>query len=181
MKKAFALLLLLIAIQSVAQVKDSLLVNSDKLSFGLGMGLDYGGFGGNFTAYPNKNIGLFVGAGYAIGGFGFNGGVKLRFNAAEANRIKPYLMAMYGYNAIIVVKNETNLNKTFYGPSVGLGLDFKQRSGRKGYWTLAIIFPIRGSEVNDYMDELKADHGVEFERELSPINISLGYRVVFGK
>jgi hypothetical protein len=39
---------------------------SDVFTLGLGFGQDYGGFGGNITVYPQKNIGLFVGFGDAL-------------------------------------------------------------------------------------------------------------------
>lgn len=34
--------------------------------------------GGNLTVYPKKNIDLFVGGGYALAGFAYNAGIKLR-------------------------------------------------------------------------------------------------------
>lgn len=181
MKKIVFLFLLLIAIQATGQVKDSLLVKADKLSLGFGMGLDFGGFGGNLVVYPSENFGLFAGAGYNVVGFGFNGGLKIRFNAENANKIKPYLLAMYGYNSVINVSNRTELNKIFYGPTVGFGFDFRYKPNRIGYWTLALLIPIRNSEVSDYIDDLKSNYGVKFKNELSPVNISFGYRIVIGK
>jgi hypothetical protein len=183
--KKFALLFALIAIFSMqvkSQVKDSSDVKTDKLSLGLGIGFDYGGFGGNLVLYPGTHFGLFVGGGYDLNGLGVNGGIKYRFISSKPNaRVNPYLIAMYGYNAAIVVKNATDLNKTFYGPTVGIGLDFRQNPYRNGYWTFALLVPIRGSKVNDYIDDLKENHGVEFENELMPIGFSVGYRLVLGK
>ncbi|RPH28087.1 MAG: hypothetical protein EHM93_19005 [Bacteroidales bacterium] len=181
MKKLLIVFSVFIAIQVNGQVNDSTIIKADKLSIGLGMGLDYGGFGGNLVVYPGKNLGLFAGAGYNLLGLGFNGGLKIRFNGESANKIKPYLLAMYGYNAVIAVKGETSLNKTFYGPTLGFGLDFRQRPGRKGYFTLALLVPIRSSEVKEYMDDLKENNGVEFKNELSPVSISIGYRLVIGQ
>ena len=43
----------------------------DATSFGIGTGLDYGGFGGNVMIYPQRNIGIFGGFGYALAGFGY--------------------------------------------------------------------------------------------------------------
>jgi hypothetical protein len=180
MKKLLIFVIVLFALNSFAQQSDVAFQNADKLSLGLGMGLDYGGFGANFVYYPSKNLGLFAGAGYAIEGLGVNAGVKVRFNAEQANKIKPYLTAMYGYNAVIVVKNGSEYDKMFYGPTVGAGIDFRLRPGRSGYWTLGLLIPIRGSNVTNYIDDLKNNHGIDFKNELSPIGISFGYRFVIG-
>lgn len=180
MKKLTILLLLAISLKVCAQEADSINVKADKFSFGLGMGFDYGGFGANLVFYPTQNFGLFAGAGYAMYGMGKNGGVKIRFNAAESNRIKPYITAMYGYNAVIIVKNSTQFNKMFYGTTLGFGIDFRQRPGKRGYWTIGLSFPIRKSDVDKYMDDLEENHGVKFENKLPPVGLTLGYRMVIG-
>lgn len=147
-------------------------------SLGLGMGLDYGGFGVNALFYPSSNLGFFVGAGYAVIGISFNGGIKYRFISKEKFRVfVPYVEAMYGYNAVIAVKNKNEYNKFFYGPTLGLGLDIKFKPQRKGYWTFALLIPIRSSDAKAYMDDLEKNHYVKFENELPPVLISFGYRM----
>lgn len=180
MKKLLILILLIVALSTNAQQSDIAIQSADKVSLGLGMGFDYGGFGANLVYFPNKNFGLFAGGGYALGGLGVNGGMKIRFNADQANKIKPYLTAMYGYNSVIIVKNSSELNKMFYGPTVGFGIDFRLRPGKRGYWTLGLLIPIRNAEVNDYMDDLEKNHGIEFQNKLSPVGFTFGYRIVIG-
>jgi hypothetical protein len=143
---------------------------------GIGLGLDYGGIiGVNLLLYPQQNIGLFAGAGFAFIGIGYNAGIKLRFNAKQVN---PYILGMYGYNTAIKITNASQFDKFFYGPTLGFGLDFgSSRHNRNGYFTCALLFPIRGQEVSDYIDDLKNNHGVEFTMGLIPIAISLGYRI----
>ena len=166
----------------MSQVKDSTEIKTDKLSLGLGIGLDYGGFGANLVFYPSTHFGLFIGGGYALNGLGVNGGVKYRFISSRPTaRINPFLVAMYGYNTAIIVKDATEYNKTFYGATVGIGIDLRQKPYRRGYWTFAILVPIRGSEVNDYIDHLESSHGIKFENALMPIGLSIGYRLVLGK
>lgn len=41
---------------------------------GIGVGLDCGGVGVNLLVYPQENIGIFGGIGYAFAGLGLNGG-----------------------------------------------------------------------------------------------------------
>src|ERR1700761_7927674 len=72
----------------------------DVNSLGIGLGEDYGGIGINYTVYPQTNIGLFGGVGYALAGVGYNFGVKLRTNPSLATL---FVMFMYGYNAAVAV------------------------------------------------------------------------------
>jgi hypothetical protein len=172
-------LLLFISISVQSQNSTNETYMHDKLSFGLGAGLDFGGFGGNLLFYPQKNVGLFAGAGYAIAGFGYNFGAKIRFVKEDQQpKIAPYITAMYGYNAAIAVTNATDFNKLFYGPSFGAGVDFKSKPEAKGYWTMGLLIPLRSADVDDYMDDLEDNHGVEFKSGLLPIAISVGYRFV---
>jgi hypothetical protein len=162
--------------QGVSPVKGKITV--EKISAGLGLGMDYGGIGGNLLVYPQKNVGLFGGVGYAIAGVGFNAGLKYRFLPKKPNAaLAPYILAMYGYNAAVAVSNMTELSKIFYGPTFGIGIDFKARPLKKNYWTFALLIPVRKAEVDDYIDNLK-NSGVEFNNGLMPIAFSIGYRIV---
>jgi len=149
---------------------------ADQFSLGIGMGQNFGGFGGNLLFYPQENIGFFGGAGYALAGMGYNLGIKARFLPKKKAGTNFYLLGMYGYNAAVKVENGDQYNKLFYGPSLGFGIDTGKRKYRSGYWTLAIIIPFRAAEVDDYLDELEDDHGVTFEQKFFPIAFSVGYR-----
>jgi hypothetical protein len=154
-------------------------VQSDKMTIGLGTGLDYGGLGAGLLFYPVKNVGLFAGAGYAISGLGFNAGAKIRFLSKKPfSKITPYIVGMYGYNAAIYVADAEEYNKLFYGPSFGVGIDYRSRPEKRGYWSFALLVPIRSSEAKDYIDDLEQNHGVEFGIGLLPIAISIGYRFI---
>jgi hypothetical protein len=155
-------------------------VFTEKLNIGFGFGEDYGGFGANLTVYPQKNIGLFVGGGYAVAGFGYNAGIKLRALPNHGRSIvRPFLEAMYGYNAAVAVANAQEYNKLFYGPSIGAGLDIGRLVKNKGYLSLAILIPIRSPDVDNYINELQNNYGVSFNNNLLPITFSIGYKFVF--
>ncbi len=119
MKKHLFFLVLVVFVSSAVHSQESIVKQIrviDKFTFGIGGGLDYGGFGGNLLLYPQKNFGLFVGGGYALAGFGFNAGAKIRYIKDEqASKFTPYFMGMYGYNAAIAVTDATEFNKLFYG------------------------------------------------------------------
>ena len=160
---------------------DSLFVSSqpDIVSIGFGAGLDYGGFGRSLLIYPQNNVGLFAGGGYALAGPGYNVGAKIRFTSRyKFVKFSPYLLAMYGYNAAIKVSNATKYNKLFFGPTIGVGVDHKSWPGKSGYWSFSILVPLRKPEVDEYIDDLKNNHGVEFKNELIPIGFSIGYRFI---
>jgi hypothetical protein len=146
---------------------------NDKVSLGIGAGFDYGGIGANVLVYPHNNLGFFAAGGYALAGFGYNVGVKARLTASS--KFHPYLTAMYGYNTSIVVSNATQFNKIFYGTTFGFGVDFRSRSNR--YFTLGLLIPVRGSDVDNYMNQMKS-MGVSFSNSLPPVGLSIGYRFV---
>jgi len=152
---------------------------SDVVNVGFGFGQDYGGFGGNITVYPQQNVGLFAGFGYAIAGFGYNAGIKLRLLPGNGrSKVRPFLEAMYGYNAAVAVSNYSTYNKMFYGPTVGAGLDIGSFVQGRGHFSLAILVPIRNADVDNYMDALKTNYGVNFNNNLLPITFSIGYKFV---
>jgi hypothetical protein len=154
-------------------------ISFDKTSLGIGLGMDYGGIGGSLLFYPQRNFGLFAGGGYALAGFGYNVGAKLRFiSATTTSKLSLYLIGMYGYNAAIAVTNATQYSKFFYGPTFGFGFDLRSRPESKGYLTLALLIPIRSSDVKDYIDYLKNSRGVDFKNSLIPVGISIGYRFI---
>lgn len=60
----------------------------DQLALGVGLGLDFGGLGGNLLVCPGKNIGFFLGVGYAFVKAGFNAGMKVRFIPPKKRRLR---------------------------------------------------------------------------------------------
>jgi hypothetical protein len=147
-------------------------ITIDKVSFGLGLGLDYGGIGGNLLMYPHKNFGIFFGVGYAIIDVGYNIGVKIRFiSSKQTSSINGYLIGMYGYNAAIKVTGAANLSRMFYGPSLGFGFDCGPRYSKKGYWCFDVLFPIRDPKAERFVNYYGGN-------SLLPITISFGYRII---
>jgi hypothetical protein len=144
-------------------------------NLGLGMGLDYGGFGGKFTLMPVEKFGLFAGIGYNLAGVGFNGGAMYKFTPSK--RVSPYLSGMYGYNGVVVVENGPAESKTYYGPSFSFGIELKSRRNESNFWNFELVLPVRSSEFTDYIDELK-NNGYSISEPL-PIAFSIGFH--FGR
>jgi hypothetical protein len=153
------------------------IISYDRISAGLGLGLDYGGLGANILLYPHRNVGVFFGFGYNFVKTGVNSGVKARIIVgSSSNYIGLSALAMYGYNAAIGVSNRPDLNKVFYGFSLGIGIDYRPWGGTDDYAFTGIYFPARKPEVQEYVDNLKSS-GVQFDRKLSPVLIAIGYRI----
>lgn len=160
-------------------VYKAMIIPPDKINMGFGAGLDYGGIGFNLLVYPIRNVGLFAGGGYALAGLGYNAGIKLRLLAEESKATEViYVTGMYGYNAAIMVKNASELNKFFYGFTLGAGVDVRSKKNSGGYWSLAVLYPIRSGEVDSYLEDLKNDYGVQVKNKFFPVAFSIGYRVI---
>ena len=145
------------------------------LNIGFGAGMDYGGFGARATVVTIERIEIFGAIGYNLLGAGVNFGMDCRL--APKSRICPYIGAMYGYNAVIIVDGTDEYDKTYYGPSFNLGLEFWSRR-RPRFFNLELIVPVRSEEYHDSMKDLKNNQGVVFETEPLPIAFSIGYHFV---
>ena len=152
----------------------------DIITLGIGFGQDFGGIGGAILAYPQRNIGLFFGAGYNFLKFGYNGGVKIRFTSKQSyRRAYPFISAMYGYTTTLNFNrlDKPELNKEFLGFTGGIGFDYQSIDG--GVFSLCVYIPFRGQDIDNYRDELKTEHNIE--TRLLPFTLSIGYRFILFK
>jgi len=140
------------------------------ISAGVGIGLDFGGIGGRLTFAPVKNLALFGAIGYNFNGPGYNGGLIVRI--LPDAKVCPFISVMYGYNAVIVVDGWDEMNKTYYGASVGTGIDLRMRNGN--YWSFEMIIPARSQEYKDAVNFLENNPNISMS-EGFPILISVGY------
>ncbi len=140
------------------------------VSAGFGIGLDYGGIGGRLTFAPAKYVALFGAIGYNFNGAGYNGGLIIRI--LPDGKVCPFISAMYGYNAVILIDGWDEANKTYYGVSFGTGIELRMRSGN--YWNFEMIIPARSQEFKDDFDALDQNPGIEIQAPF-PVQISVGY------
>lgn len=176
LKNGLILLLCCILASQIVKAKEPLLSHiPGNVLVGVGTGFDYGGMlGGNLIYEHNRNLGFFTGAGLTYAGVGYNVGVRYRANLKNATpRFAPYAIAMYGYNTMLSVENQQSLNRLFYGPSVGIGLDyFIHPKESRTRWSLALLVPIRNnSTIDNYLQEKQ----IVQQTRLTPVAFSLGY------
>lgn len=171
MNRIVVLLLVLASLNTWAQFEPIEEVPS-KFSLGLGIGLDYGGFGGRATFHPAPSFGVFGALGYALAGAGFNFGLQYRIS--PENNVVPVLTGMYGYNAALKVTGAFEVNELYYGPSLGAGVEFKSKRNTKNYFSLELLVPFRDSQFDKDREFYENNYGVEFN-DVFPVTISLGY------
>lgn len=154
-----------------------------ELFLGLGLGLDYGGtLGVNLTYFPHERVGIFAGAGNAVSSVGYTIGSTYRLLPKKAeSKFIPYIEGMYGFNAAVIIHFNNKKNRQFYGPTIGIGLEYHHHPENLNYWAFDILLPIRSPEVKEYLDDLKNNQGIIFNHNLSPVLISFGYRHSFNK
>lgn len=175
MKKHFALLVFLFLLEinySSAQIDTTKKVAGGSVNIGLGLGIDYGGIGTRFTVVPNKNGFLFLALGYNIVGLGINAGAG--YLILPDKRTCPYLIGMYGYNAVIVIENASKYDEIYYGPSFGIGVEFINRRN-KNFWNLELLLPVRPKKYDDDLNKLKHNPSIRIESEPPPIGFSVGF------
>lgn len=180
MKKIFITLFVftvLTNLNSLAQIIYEEENKPDIVSLGFGLGLDYGGIGANLIVYPQKNIGIFGGVGYALAGAGYNAGIKVRM-ITKRGLVNPFFIGMYGYNLAYKIKGLKRADKLFYGYTFGGGIDLKFRPTSPGYWTFGLLIPIRDSEYKNHNDYYQSHYNIEKYTEPLPFAITVGYKII---
>jgi len=151
--------------------------NEQQFYFGLGFGLDYGGFGGKIEYLPVKYFGLFGGLGYNLLSAGWNVGASVKI--LPDYRVSPNLVFFYGYNGMSKVVNYSYYDMTSYGISFGINLDIRVGSKGNNKWSLGVYVPIRSKEFMDNYEAMKNDKRLEMLNNLYPIAGGIGYNFRF--
>jgi hypothetical protein len=143
-------------------------------NFGVGFGLDYGGIGVQLAFMPIKSIALFGALGYNLDGAGYNAGIS--FLLMPSKKVCPKLVAMYGYNAVIVIKGADQYNKTYLGPSIGGGVQINT-GNNQNFINVELLIPFRSSEFSNDMKALQNNSSITGLRDPLPFTISVGYHM----
>ena len=72
------------------------------------------------------------------------------------------------------MKDAPSLSKVFIGPSFGLGFDSKALGSSHTYWSFAALYPIRGDDIQKYIDE----KNIKLPNDLYPITLSISYKMI---
>lgn len=140
------------------------------------MGLDYGGFGVRFSAFPSHMVELFGSAGYAFSGVGYNVGGAIRLT--PDNKATPTLGLMYGYTAAIKIFGDSRYDKLYYGPSASVGFQMKGNKKSKNYLNMELVLPFRPQSYYDDINAIKSNTSIKVNK-LLPFAFSFGYHFGF--
>ncbi len=142
------------------------------ITIGPGLGIDFGGLGAQLSGRPMPMLNLLLGVGYNLNGAGINAGAAWR--VLPHRRCCPYLVGLYGYNAVIAARGDDGFARTYYGPSAGLGLEVHPRRS-SGHLQLAVFLPFRPAGFKGDLERAKGDPAVDLRFEPLPVAFSLGY------
>lgn len=174
MKKIFTLLFVCATIVARAQF-DPDYEEESKGNIGFGLGVSYGGIGARLSYLPVRNVALFGAAGYNLEGLGYNFGAQFRL--LPDKRAVPYLIAMYGYNGVIVVQGLEAYDATYYGPTIGGGVEIHSLN-QQNFFTIELLVPFRPQEFYDRIDILKNNPDINMTGPW-PVAFSFGYHMKF--
>jgi hypothetical protein len=81
---------------------------------------------------------------------------------------------MYGYNCMLKVEGYEGTTKTtYYGLSIGTGIEFKSKRNPASFWSLGLLLPFRDKSFKNVIDDLRlAGYSV---KDPLPVGISVGY------
>ena len=86
-----------------------------------------------------------------------------------------YYTLMYGYNAVINIENASQYNKTYFGPSTGIGVETHSKKRPGNYWNFEFLVPIRSQEFHDDLAAIKRNPYIKLISEPLPFVISIGF------
>src|SRR5690606_35597654 len=145
---------------------------------GVGTGLPYGGIGGRLSFNPGENVTMFGGLGYNLGSLGANAGLQLIIPSQKQTEF--YFTGMHGYNAVIVSKMPGARSRSYYGPSLGMGLKINSLLSEGNYWDVGLLAPVRSSRYKDDIEAMENHPYVKLESKPWPILFYVGYNFNIG-
>ena len=170
-QKLFSIFLICFSLNLFSQVKPHFRPKETHFDIGAGAGFDYGGFGIKMNAYPNSYISLFGSTGHNTLQGTFNVGVTTRIPKYDA---VPFITAMYGYNGIVKVAKEECFDETFFGYTVGAGMEFHLYE-INSYLIFSILYPFHNEAYNEKIKRFSQDENFELKRVPLDISFSVGF------
>ena len=167
--------LVLIASALIAHAQFEIAEEESNANLGFGLGVSYGGIGARLSFLPVNHLAIFGAAGYNLDGLGYNIGAEWRI--LPGKKVVPVFLAMYGYNGVIVVQGAEQYNKTYFGPTVGGGIEIHNRNGQN-FFTIELLAPFRSQQFWDDIDDLQNNPAIEITGPW-PVAFSFGYHMKF--
>lgn len=142
-------------------------------SYGLGVGLPYGGMGLRLGINVADRLNLFGGAGYQLAGIGYNVGLMKDFRPIGVTQL--YVTGMYGSNAAIRLIGASYDDKVFLGPSAGGGIKINSRGYRGNYIDIGVLYPFTSSTYQQEFESIKNSSLANRLKDPWPVLVVIGY------
>ena len=140
----------------------------ERTQVGLGIGIPYGGIGGNVEHHVIDHLAFTGGAGYVPDNFAWNVGARIYFVGLK-KKFRPRFSILYGVNDVVDLKERSH--DTFEGFTLGLG--FEHRYWKKWGWNVDFTWNDEDRAVENLQSEGKGD------RYGSDVKGSLGFTYRF--
>lgn len=178
-------ILMVSVFNSIAQSKSKAEENifaKEKLSLGVGIGVDYGILGPKVSYSLFKNVHAIFTASIIPKEFIYGGGTEIRIPLKSDTRIRPHVFLMYGRDFIVELsdfgKQELE-RKVFNSLNVGLGSKFRLLKTRNSYFSAAVTYRfIAEKTVNDFVDDFNDRRSLDVSIDYRRVLFSLGYSFI---
>ena len=148
-----------------------------KVYLGPGLGINYGGIGIQLNYMPVKALRFSAGYGTNLLDMAYSFGINYRILADK--RICPTASYYYGFNGYIKQDEKPEFNKTYYGSSLGAGVEVWNKR-RTNFLHFQLLIPIQSLAFENDVEELnKASKDLNYKS--SPILLSIGYHFGINK
>ena len=149
--------------------------NTPKLTFGIGLGIDYGGFGTQFKVKFFNAIEAYMGIGHNTNNFNISIGTSVSF--FKKSFLQPKFSLTYGTTHLIIIEKASQYNESFQGFAFGIGANifFNKRTGNHFSLGLNILPP--SQEFIQATNQLRKDPNVSITEQARDWGITIGYHM----
>lgn len=160
--------------------------NEEKLSLGLGAGVQYAFVGFQGRYFFSKYLGASASVNYSPYGAMWNAGIEVRIPEARPQRVAPYFNFLVGTNSFIAVNafifttptgpfESIDEQRKFIGGVIGAGIKWDAFDTNRSYFKIGFDFLIVNKGHSQFVDEFNSIYATTYSRDWRKFVPSLGY------
>lgn len=154
----------------------------ERLSLGVGVGVDYGVLGPKFSYSLFQNLHAIFAVSILPKNFIYAGGTEIRMPLKNNARICPHVFLMYGMDFIVELSDfgkQEFERKVFNSINLGFGSKFRLFKTRNSYLSAAVTYRfISEKTVNDFVDDFNDRRSLDISIDYKRVLFSLGYSFI---
>lgn len=172
-------------VYSTAQSKSRTAENifaKERLSLGVGVGVDYGVLGPKVSYSIFKNWHAIFAVSILPKNFVYAGGIEIRMPLKNNARICPHVFIIYGKDLFVELtdfeKQELE-RKVFNSLNVGLGSKFRLFKKKKSYLSAAVSYRFNSEKsINAFVDDFNERRNLDIDITSNNVLFSIGYSFI---